>query len=201
MSRIGPQGSMYKKQHGVTVRQVSGHRLHANTPRAVQHLGAPLPQQPTTPAPRKPDDLGDFIEVPAFYTISVTLGGVANDQVAGSVPLRPERFLCRRITYAFQADSPPYVLAAFGSPNANCVEIIWGDEFTQFLGANPALMGALFGQANGFLDLPQGILFQGRQSLNASLRRLQWPGIVEQAVSLRSFRAEPYNAHICPFRL
>lgn len=134
-----------------------------------------LGQEPTAPAPGPLALRDDFVEVPAFYTVSIILGGETGAQQGGSAALRPERFECRRITYAAQADAPPFISFPFGNPTGNCVEISWGDEFTQFLGNQPALLAALFGSQNGFLDLPQGILFQGRQTLNVKLRRLQWP--------------------------
>lgn len=178
MARKYPQGSTYRKLHSL------GQVVH-QMPRAMpqQRLGAALTQGPTAPAPRAEPDPGDFVEVPAFYTVTIDIGGDPNSQGAGSVALRPERFECRRITYAAQADSPPYADIGLGSVNANCLEVTWGDEFTQFLGSNPTLIGALFGQANGFLDLPQGILFQGRQSLNVKLRRLQWPAASDPQVT------------------
>ena len=43
-------------------------------------------------------------------------------------------------------------------------------------GDRPALVSAAFGDSQGYLDLPRrGILFQGKQSLAISLRRLIWP--------------------------
>jgi hypothetical protein len=141
------------------------------TYRGIHSLG----QNPNTaPAPAAMHGQQQWIEVPAFYSISLIIGGNAGDQVGGSVALRPERFVCRRITYAAQADAPPFNAIGIGSPTGRVVEISWGDEFTKFLGEQPALLTALFGGSNGFLDLPAGILFQGRQSLNAKLRRLNW---------------------------
>lgn len=175
-----PQGSTYRELHGVRV-------VQANNPRSMP-VGAAVAQGRTTPAPGQEPQEGNYIEVPAWYTISVVIGGdpeQLNAVVAGSVALRPERFQCRRITYAAQADSPPYSLGAFGSPTANAVEIEFGDEFTQFMPRTPTLLGAVFGQANGFLDLPQSILFQGRQSLNCKLRRLQWTGTPDDFVDTR----------------
>jgi hypothetical protein len=135
-----------------------------------------LGQVPTAPAPVPIPQMPGFVEVPAFYTATVILGGATNDVASNAVALRPERFELRRITWATQADAFPFVTTpAPSSIQGRCVEVTWGDEFTQFLGNQPALLSALFGDTNGFLDLPQGILFQGRQSLNVKLKRLQWP--------------------------
>jgi len=150
---------------------------------------------PTAPAPENQrvyqDGLrvlrdGLFVEVPAWYTINIILGGNTDDQASGSVALRPERFECRRITYAAQGDTPPFVDLPIGNYiTGSCVEVSWGDEFTRFLGEQAALLNALFGSNNGFLDLPAGVLFQGRQSLNAKLRRLNWPGIATEPTDTR----------------
>jgi hypothetical protein len=131
-------------------------------------------QQPTTPAPRESPVFPGFVEVPAFYTATIILGGAVNDQAAASVQIRPEMFALRRITWCSDMDLPPYaILPGIAGRTA---EITWGDEFTNFLGNSPTLLAALFGDSNGFLDLPgDGILFQGRQSLNAKLKRISWP--------------------------
>lgn len=106
---------------------------------------AGMGQVPTAPAPEPMRNQPEFVEVPAFYTCSVILGGDPGATAGGSAALRPERFVCRRITYAAQADAPPFVEFGFASPTGNCVEISWGDEFTKFLGEQPALLAALFG--------------------------------------------------------
>jgi hypothetical protein len=138
-------------------------------------------QGPTSPAPRDalrelPRGLYDpdlFVEVPAVYTATVILGPEVGATGPGSVPLRPEMFALRRITWASEFDSPPYQLIP--GPAGRQVEIYWGDEFTKFLGNTPTLISALFGDSNGFLDLPgEGILFQGRQTLNVQLKRNMW---------------------------
>lgn len=151
--------------------------LHALQRAPVMHpaqMGAPPvagpAQQPTSPAPRESVDFPGFVEVPAFYPCSVILGPAVNDANANSVALRPEMFALRRITFATDADAFPNAIIPGGA--GHTVEIQWGDEFTQFLGNRPCLVSALFGDSNGFLDLPgAGILFQGRQSLNVRLRR------------------------------
>jgi hypothetical protein len=147
-------------------------------------------QEPTTVAPEPPQSAqsvtrrlwdaenkrwNEFVEVPAFYTCTVMLGGDDNAQAGNSVQTRPERFECRRITWASTGNVYPFQLTNLGNPQGSAVEITWGDEFTKFLGESPALLSALFGDSNGFLDLPSPILFQGRQSLNAKLRRITWP--------------------------
>ena len=156
-----------------------------------------LPQQvpPTTPAPEEQRVYRNglriigheaFVEVPAWYTISIILGGATGAEAAGSTALRPERFEARRATFAAQGDVPPFIdIPLGGSVTGSCVEITWGDEFTRFLGEQPVLMNSLFGTANGFLDFPAHILFQGRQSLNAKLRRLNWPGIATEPADTR----------------
>jgi hypothetical protein len=138
-------------------------------------------QEPTSPAPRSrpasQEDFKNFIETPAWYTVSLLLGGNVNDNIAGAAALRPERYVLRRITWATNGDTPAFGGFGFGSVQGRSVEVSWGDEFTQFLGQQPSLLSALFGDSDGFLDLPgEGLLFQGRQSLNVKLRRIFWPG-------------------------
>jgi hypothetical protein len=144
----------------------------------LHHLGA----DPTAPSPERITPPQGFVEVPAIYTTSIILGGdplLPSAQVGGSVALRPERFALRRITWATSGDAFAVAgPAALGvaSQQGRCIEASWGDEFTQFLGNQPALLSALFGDSNGYLDLPgYGILFQGRQTLNVKLRRILWP--------------------------
>lgn len=148
-----------------------------------------LGQLPTAPAPEPSSaeliralyDLPkDAILVPGFYTVSVTLGGAPNASAASSAALRPERFICRRITYATTGDCLPYVDPVVAmSQQGRSVEVTWQDEFTRFTGQQPSLVAAIFGDSNGFLDLPEGVLFQGRQTLQISLRRLFWPSAEE----------------------
>jgi hypothetical protein len=145
-------------------------------------------QQPwlREPGPRPSDKHPGWLEVPAFYTVSIVLGGEDNAQNGSAVGLRPERFELRRITFATQGDVWPFVsFPALSSIQGRCVEVTWGDEFTQFLGQQPCLLSALLGDSNGFLDLPEGILFQGRQTLNAKLRRLQWPDPATEPAPMR----------------
>jgi hypothetical protein len=69
------------------------------------------------------------------------------------------------------------------------VEILWGDEFTQFMGNRPCLLSAVFGDSNGFLCLPPpGIFFAGRQSLSLVLTRVLWPSAqTEEAITRFDF--------------
>jgi hypothetical protein len=123
-------------------------------------------------------DYPGMLEVPAFYTITVLLGGDDNAVKAGSVTLRPEPFIVRRITWATTGDAPLFITipSIVGSAQGRVVEITWDDEFTKFLGQQPCLISALFGDSQGFLDLPKkGLLFQGKQTLSVNLHRLIWP--------------------------
>jgi hypothetical protein len=58
------------------------------------------------------------------------------------------------------------------------VTLEWGDEFTRFMGAQPALVAAIFADSLGYLDLPQSILFQGSQNLSVRLTREFWPYLI-----------------------
>lgn len=118
-----------------------------------------------------------FNLIPAFYTVSIDLAGADQSQQSGSVPLRPEPFICRRITWATTGDAPRLVGPANGSGSlqGRAIEVSWSDEFTQFLGSRPCLLSALFGDSQGYLDFPKPILFQGKQALTVTLRRLLWP--------------------------
>ena len=64
---------------------------------------------------------------------------------------------------------------ATGSAQGRSVTVQWDDEFTKFLGQQPALVSALFGDSQGFLDIPKGVLFQGKQALTITLNRILWP--------------------------
>lgn len=154
--------------------------------RQIHALGqAPVfaPQVPTAPAPIPQDaydsqDPNDYTYIPAFYTASIIIGGTVDSRNGGSVALRPERFELRRITFSTTADLLPTEsgLPFLGSSiDARAIEISWGDEFVNFLGSTPTLVASLFGDSQGFLDLPRPILFQGRQTLNVQLHRIAWP--------------------------
>lgn len=124
------------------------------------------------PAPVRFTDYPGFSEVPAYYTISITLGGAAGNTQEGSVPLRPENFVCKRITWATTGDTE---FEAGYSIQGRCVTIQWSDEFTRFFGSQPGLISSVFGDSNGFLDLARGIMLQGKQTLVIALTRVLWP--------------------------
>lgn len=124
-----------------------------------------------------------YNKVPAYYTITTILGGADESRVDADTPLRPEPFLLQRVTWATTGDlmteeqyaaAGAVVLPTY-SQQGRAVEITWGDEFTRFMGQQPALVSAIFGDSWGFLDLPAPILFQGSQQLQLTLRRLFWP--------------------------
>lgn len=139
-----------------------------------------------------PQDAGDKLRddpairaqydlIPAFYTVSILLGTAVPSQAANSTQIRPENFILERISWATLGDSiiasnDGMLNAAGGSVDGRCVEVSWSDEFTKFLGQNPCLVSALFGDSQGYLDIPRGILFQGKQTLQVSLSRLAWLG-------------------------
>jgi hypothetical protein len=138
---------------------------------------APQPQAMTQrpqleASPVRFTDYPGFSEVPAYYTISITLGGVAGNTQPGSVPLRPENFVCKRITWATTGDTE---FEGGYSIQGRCVTVQWFDEFTRFFGDQPALISAVFGDSNGFLDLARGIMLQGKQTLSMQLTRVLWP--------------------------
>lgn len=118
-----------------------------------------------------------FTTIPAFYTCTIDLAGADGSVQSGSVPLRPEPFVCKRITWATTGDSPSIVGPSNGSGSVQgrSVEVTWSDEFTQFLGARACLLSALFGDSQGYLDFPRPVLFQGKQTLQLTLRRVLWP--------------------------
>ena len=158
-------------------------------------LGQPQGSHPTEPQ-RGPsplsvgvpsDDYPGWLEIPAFYTVTIILGGdpTKPSAVAGEgVVLRPEPFVCRRITWATTGDCPIFVpqVAIAGSAQGRAVRVEWDDEFTKFLGTNPCLVSALMGDSNGFLDFPRrGVLLQGKQKLTVRLSRILWPSSANPA--------------------
>jgi hypothetical protein len=137
-------------------------------------LAGSHPTEPGEPSRHYPG----MLEIPAFYTVSILLPGTDNAELGGSVYLRPEPFVARRITWCTQGDAPEFVSvpSVVGSAQGRCVEATWEDEFTKFLGNQPCLVSAMFGDSQGFLDFPKkGILFQGKQTLSVKLHRLSWP--------------------------
>lgn len=138
-----------------------------------------LGQHPTDAAGAKLRDDAAFAhlnKLPAWYVVTILLPGAPGSPVAASTPLRPEPFILERITWATTGDTPAFVDAAgAGSVQGRSVTVLFDDEFTKFLGKNPCLVSALFGDSNGYLDLARGMLFQGKQSLSVTLQRLLWP--------------------------
>ncbi len=127
-----------------------------------------------------------FTFVPAWYTITIDLGGGTGDFAADSETLRPEPYLLTRITWATNGDTPVFNggLALPGySSQGRSVQAEWSDEFTKFLGDKPALLSALFGDSNGFMDIQGLALFQGKQTLSAKLTRLGWPFTSDPAIT------------------
>jgi hypothetical protein len=130
----------------------------------------------------------NFEKIPAVFVITVDLGGVAGNTGVGSVQLRPEPFILKRITWAAQGDTYPYTQAEPGySLQGRSVTIAWADEFTKFLGNAATLISSLFGDSNGFLDIPRGALFQGKQALTINLTRLHWPSAEAPATTRFDF--------------
>lgn len=128
-------------------------------------------------------DFKTFTEVPAWYPVRIVLGGNAGARKTGAKQLRPETFVCHRITWATTGDIID--LAGFpltmGSTQGRSVRVSFGDSFTRFFGRRSALVSAVFGDSQGFLDLPRGVLFQGSQAITVELERLFWPaaGLIE----------------------
>jgi hypothetical protein len=124
-----------------------------------------------------------FNVIASFYTVSVELAGTVGATQAGSVPIRPEPFLLKRITWATSGDTPAMIGAtnSAGSAQGRSVEVSWEDEFTKFLGSRSCLLSALFADSQGFIDLPRPLLFQGKQSLSVTLRRIFWPAEDDEA--------------------
>jgi hypothetical protein len=74
---------------------------------------------------------------------------------------------------------------AFGSAQGRCVEVSFKDEFTEFV-TQPTLISALFGDSQGFLDIPQGLKLQGKQTLSVSLNRIGFPGLPSEGAPPQS---------------
>lgn len=140
-----------------------------------QQLG--LVEQPALPEGIESDPRFDqFEKIPAWYVVSVTLGGAANDTQTNGVQLRPEPFVLKRITWGTTGDVYPYVGGEPGySVQGRAVSMKWADEFTQLFGNQECLISAALGDSNGYLDIPRGALFQGKQALSVKLTRLFWP--------------------------
>lgn len=125
-----------------------------------------------------------FARVPAWYRVALLLGPAEGDQRAESVNLRPEPFVLKRITWATTGDALPDLNGAGlgGSVQGRSVQVQWEDEFTKFFGNQPMLVSSVFADSNGFLDMPRGMIFSGKQTLSVNLSRLFWPGDEQTAV-------------------
>ncbi len=66
---------------------------------------APVPR----PLRKESEDYPGFVEIPAFYTVSIVLGGADDAVKSGSTNIRPEPFVCRRITWATTGDAPKFI--------------------------------------------------------------------------------------------
>ena len=125
-----------------------------------------------------------YNELPAFYVVTIPLGGGIGDPATRNTQLRPEPFLCRRISWATTADTLRFwglnAMTQNASIHGGVVECRFGDSFTTFLGQNAGLVRAVFGDSNGFLELGKGILLQGSQPVEVNLTRLAWPGFTDE---------------------
>lgn len=146
---------------------------------------APLPNLGDTRTPLdkflESPEMQTFTAVVAKYVIQSTLGPEPGDNVRSQTQLRPEPFVLETITWATDGDlnlpndSASLFPFSSWSQQGRAIEVRWGDSFTTFLGTNASLLSALFGDSNGFLDLPGIALFQGSQNLSVTLNRLFWP--------------------------
>lgn len=127
------------------------------------------------------EELALYNQVCQFYTVSVELGPNAGDIAKTAQQIRPEPFVVRRIQWATTGDTFTQCLGTsmlnpMGSIQGRSVRMSFGDSFTNFLGQRQGLVSAVFGDSQGFMDMPKGIVFQGSQSLEVSLSRLFFPG-------------------------
>jgi hypothetical protein len=174
---------------GGFARQVTQVRRPAPLPtpglsnRRAHSLGDAPPPAPVMPQPGPPHpsnhtgpeswpQFAGYVKLPAMYTGTDVLGNTVNSTASPSIKLRPEYFVCKRITFATVADIDVTTPLLMSSVQARAVECAWSDEFTKFFGSQPGLVAAAFGDSNGFLDLFGGILFQGSQTLTITLKRL-----------------------------
>jgi hypothetical protein len=117
----------------------------------------------------------------SFYTVSMELGPNDGDTARNARLLRPEPFVVRRIAWATSGDTAAQnvgmVLGSIpGSLQGRSVRVSFGDSFTSFMGQSQGMVSAVFGDSQGFMDLPKGIVFQGSQNLEVSLSRIFYPG-------------------------
>jgi hypothetical protein len=140
----------------------------------------PAPIQPGEPARYiSAEELAQFNQVPNWYTVTIALGPEAGATQKGARQLRPEPFVAKRIQWATTGDtfyqSGGTSLINYQSPQGRVVRCRFGDSFTSFLGQRAGLVSAVFGDSQGFLDLPRMILFSGKQNLEVELNRLFFP--------------------------
>lgn len=141
-------------------------------------------------------DLGEYAErfrgwvkVLSQDPLNLILGPKVNDTISGSVTLRPERIILKRISWACDGEQQNPYNGIPAAPNVNgwdpvvmnsiqgrCVEMEWFDEFTKFMSDRKALVVALLGEPglNG-VGLPKPILLQGKQTISIRLNRIRWP--------------------------
>lgn len=129
-----------------------------------------------------PHEMAEYNQLCSFYNVTLELGADAGEVRKATALLRPEPFVVTRITWATTGDT------LLGSNAANAfagisimgrtVRVAFGDTFTNFMGQRNGLISAVFGDSNGFLNLPKGIVFGGSQNLEIELQRLFFPGNV-----------------------
>jgi hypothetical protein len=133
----------------------------------------------------------NYTKVLAKYVINIILGWKVPAAESGSVTLRPEDFLWKggRTVNNGEIQNPwrnnqageleanangwyPYIGKSIQN---RCVEMEFSDEFTKFMADKKAFIAAIFGDSDGFLDLPKPIILQGKQTLTIRLNRINWP--------------------------
>ena len=115
-----------------------------------------------------------------FYTVSVELGSQPGAVNKAARQIRPEPFVVRRISWATTGDAMrfcPIILTGQNSPSVQgrTVRASFGDSFTNFMGQQPGMVSAVFGDSHGFMDMPKGIVFSGSQNLEVTLNRIVYP--------------------------
>lgn len=128
-------------------------------------------------------------KIPAWFVLTIAaLGGVTGDTSNNTVQLRPEPFVLYGISWSTTGDTHPFVNQFPGfSLQGRSVTMEWGDEFTKLFGSAAAPVSAVLGDSNGFLPIPHGATFQGKQTLNIKLTRLQWPSSLTAAATRWDF--------------
>jgi hypothetical protein len=130
-------------------------------------------------------ELALYTQLCAFYTVTVNLNYLSGAVSKAARMTRPEPFVVRRIQWATTGDTllgsaGGTVLHPPGSLQGRTVRLRFGDAFTQFLGQRAGLVSAVFGDSNGFMDLPKGIVFGGSQNLEVELTRLFRPSAISE---------------------